>query len=741
MMLLQRLVVVAACVPLLCCAQTPPSSECIPYLNMPDGDLPNMPMAANSSEACANLCKGHEQCALYTFVSSQSTRCTQFHNKDGCCWLKETEVSGKAPVVWDPYACSAWIRIPSQGKLSVQEKKDKKRRQNKADGKMNVLYIVVDDLRPDLVAYGQNFTHNPNIASLAEEGIVFDNAYCQISVCSPSRLSFLTGRRPDHAGMYNFINHFRQSDCGISLANTAFSAESYRVVNTGTFGGGCQWGGQVGACGGSGQCCSLCSQDSNCTHWTYGPGNNCYLKACSGSKTVAQGVVSGVSGSATPSSHALWTTNPQNFKNNGYLTLQTGKIFHTEEGGVGNQDPNLNGPGMPPNEDPPSWHQGLSMAQVNAVAQMYGTAGDEVNGVAASLDGILNETSSNARQLCDRVISTDAIAKLRLATMNRNTTGQPFFMAVGFRKPHLAFRFPAPWLAKLPVAMEDTAVAEHPTLDSSVPSVAHCDNAPQGNPFVPVDNETAKQWRAHYYAAIAWMDSQVGRVLDELENLGQKENTLVVLHSDHGWSLGEHGEWQKFSNFEHGTRVPLIMRAPFIPGAVGRSSVLAELIDVFPTMADVVGIPLPPNEVLDGKSLLPILKDVSNMNLAKNLKPYALSQYMRCPVNISVPWKNNHCLFDDRVLLKYMGYTIRTPTYRFTEWTLWNGSALAPDHTKDGLVGVELYSHVNAGISYSFDSFENKNEAADNPEVVAMLRTMLHEAIANQSRIPSLKPN
>ena len=88
-----------------------------------------------------------------------------------------------------------------------------------------------------------------------------------------------------------------------------------------------------------------------------------------------------------------------------YLCLQTGKLFHTEEGGVGNDNPDLNGPGMPPNEDPPSWTPGLSMQQVNAVANMWGTAPDEVDGVAASLDGILNDPSPTANQLCDRIIS------------------------------------------------------------------------------------------------------------------------------------------------------------------------------------------------------------------------------------------------------------------------------------------------------------------------------------------------
>tara|TARA_B110000977_G_C10810533_1_gene390089 strand:- start:120 stop:530 length:411 start_codon:yes stop_codon:yes gene_type:complete len=126
--------------------------------------------------------------------------------------------------------------------------------------------------------------------------------------------------------------------------------------------------------------------------------------------------------------------------------------------------------------------------------------------------------------------------------------------------------------------------------------------------------------------------------------------------SSHGWSLGEHGEWQKFSNFEHGTRVPLIIRAPWITASIGkRTSVLAELIDVFPTVIDLMDVETPSGETLDGTSLASIFEDPSDRVKAKALKPYAMSQYMRCPkgknlLNASLFWKANDCLFTDRVV-------------------------------------------------------------------------------------------
>lgn len=290
-----------------------PEPTCVPWLNMPGGDLPRMPTTSANAAACAQKCDAAPECLLYTFIAKGSpnhARCEP-SGDEGCCWLKSAEVNGVAPVVWDKFACSQWLKVPPQsvapsGAPSISA----------AVGKKNVLYIAVDDLRPELEAYGQNFTHNPNIKKLADSGLVFDNAYCQIAVCSPSRMSFLTGRRPDNAGIYNFVNHFRQSDCGVSFANVAFSAEANVVPPV-----------HVDGFGDSGQCCSLCTQLANCTHWTYlKPA--CSLKGGSvGARVASTGAVSALSGSQT---HSEWTSHPEAFKKAGFLTVQTGKIFHTE---------------------------------------------------------------------------------------------------------------------------------------------------------------------------------------------------------------------------------------------------------------------------------------------------------------------------------------------------------------------------------------------------------------------------
>lgn len=699
---------------------------CEPGVNMPRGDLPRMPIAVADKEACAEACRNDNRCNLFTFHTSgcfyDGHACPL---PGGCCWLKHTEVNGVAPTV-NNCTCSGYARVPNKTFRPSRPARL---------GARNVLYVLVDDLRPELEAYGQAGAthHSPHMKRLADTGTVFDNAYCQIAVCSPSRNSFLTGRRPDHSRIYNFIDHFRQADCGLTQGGYARVGPTLREVKI----WGCEWGGDA-PCGGSGQCCSICAEDHRCKAWTYTHFNrSCQLKAAQSSVVRDEGAVSGLRG--TFGTRASWTSIPQHFKQNGWLTMSSGKIFHTEEGAVGSIDPTRNGPGMPPNEDPPSWSEGLSMERVNDVANMWGCrmGANSDCPVDTTEDGIVRHPRKT-KQLCDRVIADDAVVKLRLAAQNRQDTGQPFFLAAGFRKPHLPFRFPESMLSLLPPE-DKVDVALHPTLDASVPPIAHHDSGPQGNPYIPVDNRTARQWRLYYRAAVAWADSQIGRVLSELDSLGLTNETMVVLHSDHGWSLGEHGEWQKFSNFEHGTRVPLIMRVPWLPQSQGtRTDVLAELVDVFPTMMEAIGIPMlgPEAASLDGTSLLPVLRSPSDPGIAARTKPYALSQYMRCPKDTSNPgmyWKQNNCLFTDRTQIPFFGYTLRTRNWRYTEWVHWDGAKLMPDWSR--VVGRELYSHTGDDGT-DFNCFENANQDSVNPEVVKEMSALLHSVVANQTRLP-----
>ena len=231
----------------------------------------------------------------------------------------------------------------------------------------------------------------------------------------------------------------------------------------------------------------------------------------------------------------------------GYLTQGTGKIYHTEEGG--STPPWDGGDGMPPNQDPPSWTPGgadgrpNSMTDVNAVAPMVGCGAGTVRhfpegcGINATLEGVV---PPGVHALCDKVIGDDALAKLQRAARNKNATGQPFFLAVGFRKPHTAWRFPAPYLDfyQNRSAGAGIDVAAHPVLDRSVPPIAISSFDFQPDPYVAMATAEAQADRLAYYASVSWMDHQVGQVLDELESLGMTSSTAIVFHVPFWLGLG-----------------------------------------------------------------------------------------------------------------------------------------------------------------------------------------------------------
>ena len=189
------------------------------------------------------------------------------------------------------------------------------------------------------------------------------------------------------------------------------------------------------------------------------------------------------------------------------------------------------------------------MAAVNAVANMFtcpicdgvnvttnckkgGSQGCPLD--AAAHDGTVSDP--NVAPLCDKIIGDDAVAKLQLATAFQKRTGRPWFLAAGFRKPHMPWRFPKSFL-QLYSPPAGIKLAEHRTLDPSVPPIAHhtpdLQSQSGGDPYNPMPNETAQWSRLSYYAAVSWVDSQIGRVLDELDTLKATKNTLIVLHSDH----------------------------------------------------------------------------------------------------------------------------------------------------------------------------------------------------------------
>jgi iduronate 2-sulfatase len=289
--------------------------------------------------------------------------------------------------------------------------------------------------------------------------------------------------------------------------------------------------------------------------------------------------------------------------------------------------------------------------------------------------------------LPDGATATEAVRRLR----EFKQTGQPFFLAVGFVKPHLPFiapqkywdlydpdRIPGPAIDHLPEGAPEFAGHASGELHSYR-------DVPKGN---PIPEDLARQLRHGYYACISYVDAQVGRLLDALDQEDLADNTVIVLWGDHGWQLGDHGIWAKHTNYELATRVPLILAVPGqqTSGAVSHS--LVELVDLYPTLTAAGGLETP--QELDGLSLMPLLNNPSS-----SIRSVALSQYPRGGGSAGYG--------------PLMGYSVRDDRWRLTVWK---------DRRAGVTVAIELYDEQN-------DSAETMNVAEANPEVVARLGKML----------------
>ena len=692
---------------LLPCALSQP--PCTPGLDWPGDDLPGSPQPppppvapGAEGQACALLCHAAPACHAFVYLPSGASTCAL---APGCCYLKRHGTLLNSSTT--PRACGAVMRHVEAAYPPTPPV------QPTPPAAKNVLYILVDDLRPELAPYGPGFMSTPSLSALAASGALFSRAYCNIAVCSPSRMSFLTGRRPSGTRAWNFINHFRQATCAEAPGVAYPPASAYLSLPA--------------PMGGAGQCCSHCAADGACAAWTL-LGATCWLHGEGhGAAAPHAGAVSGLRGSAASGNATRsWTSLPQLFYQNGYATYGTGKIFHTEEGGNGPLP--WDGAGMPPLQDPISWsrHANATMGDVNAMAPMWPCSG--AGAASCSVPAHLNGTLLQPLQdppLCDKVVGDEAVALVRALAAARAAGGAPFFLAVGFRKPHLPHRHPNAYDALYPPPAS-IPTALHDTLDASIPPIAWHATSLAVNPYIPLPRAEAQLERRNYYAAVSWVDAQIGRVLQALKESGEEENTVQLVHSDHGWSLGEKGEWEKFTTWEEGTRVPLMIRVPWIAGGAGlRLDTPVELVDVLPTLAELTGLLVPPGERWDGQSLAPALRAAAAGGAAPPLRGYALSVYPRCPantVNASQMWRANDCLFVERSQFFAMGVTLRTEAYRYTEWLPWDGAALRPRFEAEP-VGVELYNHTGDNGS-DFDApFELFNLAED-PGYVGVRREL-----------------
>jgi choline-sulfatase len=405
----------------------------------------------------------------------------------------------------------------------------------------NVLFLIADDLNCDLRAYGHPQVQTPNIDRLAQRGVTFERTYNQYPLCSPSRSSMLTGRRPDTTRV---------------LANP----RSGRVA----------------------------------ADYTSSPHFREFIP-----ETV---------------------TLPQLFRQHGYVAARVGKLYHYGvPGQIGNS-------GL---DDPQSWDYvvnpaGRDKAEEHKVFSL----------VPGSYGGVLSWLAAGGSDLeqTDGLVATAAIGLLE------QYRDRPFFLAVGNFRPHTPYVAPKKYFDLYPVH-RISLPTRSPDDRQRTPAPAYASASARAEQDRMTDDLRRQAIQA-YWASISFMDAQVGRVLDALERLGLADRTIVVFTSDHGYHLYDHGLWQKMSLFERSARVPLIVAAPGKAGNGRTTLALSELVDLYPTLADLAGLPAP--TYLEGVSLAPVLADP-----ARTVKDAAFTQVRRGELN---------------------GYTVRTQRWRYTAW-------------------------------------------------------------------------
>lgn len=450
---------------------------------------------------------------------------------------------------------------------------------------MNVLFIAVDDLRTEIGCYGNKLIKTPNIDKLAAKGTVFNRAYCQQAVCSPSRTSLMTGLRPDSTKVVDLHTHFRSTIPDI-------------------------------------------------------------------------------------------VTLPQHFKNNGYYARAFGKIYHGSlVDSLSWSSPNI------------YWRMPAYASAENL--ELIAQRKKAVEGKKFANFGEWWRATAGPAYECadvhDSVYNNGKVAKMAIELLESNKIKQtPFFLAVGFYRPHLPFLAPKKYWdlyneKQIPMAV-------NPFFPKGMPAVAGTNwdelRSYNGMPKEgDLDKTTARKLKHGYYACVSYTDALIGAVLDALEKEGLSQNTIVVLWGDHGWKLGEHDMWCKHTNFEIDTRAPLVCYAPtqLVGGKV--TDALVEFIDVYPSLCELAGLEMPVH--LQGKSFAPLMDDPD-----LPWKDAAISQYPRG---------------------KYMGYSMRTNHYRFTQWY---------DRETGQVSYTELYDHQN-------NDQENNNVARENPKKVAELSKQL----------------
>jgi choline-sulfatase len=394
--------------------------------------------------------------------------------------------------------------------LAISCKSKKTQKEEYLKKKPNILFIAVDDLRPELNFYGAHHIKSPNLDKLAQQSLVFNRAYCNVPVCGASRASLLTGMRPTR---HRFINYNSKVDIDAKHA----------------------------------------------------------------------------------------TSLPKLLKQNGYNTISNGKIYHYGK------------------DDKLAWNSrwfpkgNIRNYQLEKNIIENGNDNLAVKGNASAFEmAEVNDTT-----YFDGKIAQKGIANLKILKKSK----QPFFLALGFMKPHLPFNAPKKYwdlYDRNTIELPESYVQPKSTPKQAFHNFGELRN--YGN--IPrkgdLPEDLEKELIHGYYACVSYVDAQIGLVLDELKRLELEDDTIVILWGDHGWNLGDHKLWGKHVTFETALKTPLIIK---VPGKTNgkKTDAIIEYVDVYPSLAELVGLAIP--NTVEGKSFVPVL------NGDKLNKDWAVSKF------------------------------------------------------------------------------------------------------------------
>jgi iduronate 2-sulfatase len=498
----------------------------------------------------------------------------------------------KFKIQLNPSLCLAFFALFFAGcsNNSTEEKKDRK---------LNVLFVSIDDLGPNLGAYDNEHIVSPNLDEFATTGTTFRRTYCQAAVCAPSRASLMSGLRPDSTRVWHLGDKFREL-------------------------------------------------------------------------------------------HPKIVTMPQHFHSNGYRTVCIGKIFHNYmPDSVSWDEPDL----RPDQYNLPEWQKRDGETfYVNAETQRkQKIRRDEVVALRPNYyaDGWNNGPAWEIEDVHDTMYFDGAqteLAKRTLTRLGKDT--QPFFLALGYFRPHLPFAVPKKYWDlyhpdSIPLANNPYVPRNSPVMSmNSMYELRGYDGSKNlKHPTVHVMAEdTARILKQGYYASVSYVDAQFGRILEHLKKENLYDNTIIIVWGDHGWKLGEHNGWCKQTNYNIDIHVPMIVYSPDRGKKGGKTFEITELVDIFPSLCELAGIDAP--SYLQGKSFAPLMDDPK-----LSWKSAAFSQFHRRP-KVTPDGK------------RYMGYSMMTRKYHYVEWYTWNHeSGLRGDFVTSELYDVDSDPDENDNVA------------------------------------------